>query len=167
MGLQGVAATGEGGAKMELSTRGRYAVMAMADLAEQARAGNFVTLAQIAARQEISQSYLEQLFGRLRKAGLVAASRGPGGGYRLAREAQDIIVGDIMRAVDEKLRATRCSAQTRAGCLLANKRCTTHDLWEGLTQHIAAFFASVTLADVIERKIVSPALLGAPQMAAQ
>lgn len=146
---------------MELSTRGRYAVMAMVDLAEQTCTGNLVTLAQIAERQEISQSYLEQLFGRLRKAGLVTATRGPGGGYRLARQAKEIAVSDIMRAVDEKLRATRCSAETRAGCLLDNKRCATHDLWEGLTQHIAHFFGSVTLADVIDRQIAGPVGVGA------
>ena len=122
---------------MQLSTRGRYAVMAMADLATRNRdqsAAMTVSLADIAERQQLSQSYLEQLFGKLRRAGLVGSARGPGGGYRLARPAGEIAIADIVAAVDEPTKATRCDAG-RGGCLLSpspgigNGLCQTHELW--------------------------------------
>ena len=133
---------------MRLSTKGRYAVMAMADLARREHdAARAVALADIAARQEISLSYLEQLFARLRRKGLVKSARGPGGGYRLARTADDTSIADIVHAVDEPLRATRC-AEAR-GCMIKGERCLTHDLWADLGDRIEDYLASVTLADVV------------------
>jgi len=134
---------------MRLSTKGRYAVMAMADLARrQDDAERAVALADIAERQEISLSYLEQLFARLRRKGLVQSARGPGGGYRLARPAEATTIADIVHAVDEPLKTTRCSAPTK-GCMLKGERCLTHDLWEDLGHRIEDYLASVSLADVI------------------
>jgi Rrf2 family iron-sulfur cluster assembly transcriptional regulator len=137
---------------MRLSTKGRYAVMAMADLARhgQSRA---VSLAEIATRQQISLSYLEQLFARLRRAGLVKSVRGPGGGYRLAAEASATWVADIVLAVDEPIRATRCASHgSPRGCMMAGERCITHDLWEDLGKEIHRYLASVSLQDVIARR---------------
>ncbi len=143
---------------MRLSTKGRYAVMAMADLAKNscpsagAGAGvvRAVSLAEIAARQEISLSYLEQLFARLRKSGLVKSVRGPGGGYRLAKGAHETVVAEIVLAVDEPIRATRCVAHgTPKGCMLAGERCITHNLWEDLGDEIHRFLAGVSLEDVV------------------
>ncbi|ACG78133.1 predicted transcriptional regulator [Phenylobacterium zucineum HLK1] len=134
---------------MRLSTKGRYAVMAMADLARrEGEAARAVALADIAARQEISLSYLEQLFARLRRKGLVKSARGPGGGYRLARTAEQTSIAEIVHAVDEPLRATRC-ANAGKGCMTRGERCLTHDLWADLGQQIEHYLASVTLADVI------------------
>ena len=136
---------------MRLGTRGRYAVMAMTDLARHGR-DRAVTLADIAARQEISQAYLEQLFAALRRGGLVASVRGPGGGYRLGRAAGSISVADVARAVDEPLAATRCEG-AEAGCLGGGERCATHELWDALGEHISDFLASVSLEDVVERRV--------------
>jgi Rrf2 family transcriptional regulator, iron-sulfur cluster assembly transcription factor len=134
---------------MRLSTKGRYAVMAMADLARrQDEPCRAVALAEIAARQEISLSYLEQLFARLRRKGLVQSARGPGGGYRLSRTAEETSIADIVLAVDEPLRATRCAEQGK-GCMLKGERCLTHDLWDDLGRRIEDYLASVSLADVI------------------
>ncbi|HEX2801390.1 MAG TPA: Rrf2 family transcriptional regulator [Phenylobacterium sp.] len=134
---------------MRLSTKGRYAVMAMADLARrQDEPCRAVALADIAARQEISLSYLEQLFARLRRKGLVQSARGPGGGYRLSRAAEATTIAEIVLAVDEPLHATRCAAKGK-GCMLKGERCLTHDLWEDLGTRIEDYLASVSLADVI------------------
>jgi Rrf2 family iron-sulfur cluster assembly transcriptional regulator len=134
---------------MRLSTKGRYAVMAMADLAKNGR-DRAVSLAEIATRQEISLSYLEQLFARLRKGGLVRSVRGPGGGYRLARGAHETTVAEIVLAVDEPIRATRCAAHSSPrGCMMAGERCITHNLWEDLGEEIQAFLAAVSLEDVV------------------
>lgn len=133
---------------MRLSTKGRYAVMAMADLARrECDAARAVALADIAARQEISLSYLEQLFARLRRKGLVKSARGPGGGYRLARTAETTSIADIVHAVDEPLRATRCGAGK--GCMIKGEKCLTHDLWADLGAQIETYLASVSLADVV------------------
>ena len=138
---------------MRLSTKGRYAVMAMADLAKNGRADGVqraVSLAEIAARQEISLSYLEQLFARLRKSGLVQSVRGPGGGYRLAKDMRDTVVAEIVLAVDEPIRATRCSGQgSPRGCMIGGERCITHNLWEDLGAEIRAYLAGVSLEDVV------------------
>lgn len=136
---------------MRLSTKGRYAVMAMADLARNG-ADRAVSLAEIATRQEISLSYLEQLFARLRKAGLVMSVRGPGGGYRLARASGQTMVAEIVLAVDEPIRATRCSASEAAGCMAKGERCITHHLWEDLGREIHRYLASVSLEDVIQNR---------------
>ncbi|MCZ4107245.1 Rrf2 family transcriptional regulator [Brevundimonas diminuta] len=137
---------------MRLSTKGRYAVMAMADLAKNG-SGRAVSLAEIATRQEISLSYLEQLFARLRKGGLVKSVRGPGGGYRLAKGPEETVVADIVLAVDEPIRATRCAAHgTPRGCMTGGARCITHDLWEDLGAEIHRYLAGVSLADVVEKR---------------
>ncbi|MCX7686245.1 MAG: Rrf2 family transcriptional regulator [Acetobacteraceae bacterium] len=146
---------------MRLSTRGRYAVMAMVELAARAGGGDGagerpVSLAEIAAAQHLSVAYLEQLFGGLRRAGLVASARGPGGGYRLARPAAEIAVSDIILAVDEPIAATRCEVGS-PGCL-AGQRCRTHDLWAELGAQIALFLGSVSLADVVEGRVLGRAV---------
>jgi Rrf2 family iron-sulfur cluster assembly transcriptional regulator len=138
---------------VKLSTKGRYAVMAMADLAIQS-AGRPVSLADIAERQEISLSYLEQLFGKLRRCGLVKSVRGPGGGYMLGRGAEEIQISHIVLAVDEPLNATRCHPGSPAGCQSDQGRCLTHDLWEELTNQIHLFLSSVSLDDVISRRVL-------------
>lgn len=145
---------------MQLSTRGRYAVMAMADLATRQTLGcecGPICLAEIAARQKLSQAYLEQLFGKLRRAGLVASARGPGGGYRLARASDCIAIAEVIAAVDEPVRATRCRNDT-AGCIEPSAeqepaRCQTHDLWEELGRQIQLFLQSVSLADVVAGRV--------------
>jgi Rrf2 family transcriptional regulator, iron-sulfur cluster assembly transcription factor len=138
---------------VKLSTKGRYAVMAMADLAQNAN-GRPVTLADIAGRQEISLSYLEQLFGKMRKAGLVTSVRGPGGGYLLSRASDEMRVADIILAVDEPIKATRCTPGSPNGCHSRRGRCLTHDLWEELGNQIYLFLNAVTLADICEHRIL-------------
>jgi Rrf2 family transcriptional regulator, iron-sulfur cluster assembly transcription factor len=138
---------------MQLSTKGRYAVMAMVDLAK--RGGNAaLPLTGIAEGQQLPISYLEQLFMRLRRAGLVTAARGPGGGYRLARPAAEISIAEIMLAADESVRMTRCSDEGTDLCL-GNRRCETHELWEALGDHIGAFLSLVTLQHVIDGTFAS------------
>ena len=138
---------------MKLSTKGRYAVMAMVDLASRSL-GRPVALADIAQRQEISLSYLEQLFAKLRKGGLVRSVRGPGGGYLLSHPTEATRVSDIILAVDEPIRATRCMPGSPMGCTGDNGRCMTHDLWEELGNHIHLFLSSVSLADVCEMRVL-------------
>jgi Rrf2 family transcriptional regulator, iron-sulfur cluster assembly transcription factor len=145
---------------MKLSTRGRYAVMAMADLAkyvDDRRESEPVRLSEIAGRQEISLSYLEQLFVKLRRGGLVIAARGPGGGYRLARTPSETRIADIIFAVDEPIKVTRCRSGSPQGCLGRTGRCLTHDLWDELGRQIELFLESVTLADVVERRVLGRA----------
>ena len=141
---------------MKLSTKGRYAVMAMVDLARHAQSKP-VSLSDIAARQEISLSYLEQLFARLRRAELVKSVRGPGGGYRLSRPSEQLRIADIIMAVDEPIAATRCKTGSTKGCTKTGARCVTHDLWEELGQQIHVFLSSVSLADVVERRVLGRA----------
>ena len=131
---------------MRLTTKGRFAVTAMADLAERHGSGP-VTLASISERQKISLSYLEQLFGKLRKHNIVIAVRGPGGGYYLARSAALISVADIIVAVDEHMDATLCGG--RGNCD-DNKQCSTHDLWMGLNQILHKYMAEVSLQQLID-----------------
>jgi len=138
---------------VRLSTKGRYAVMAMVDLAKFGN-GSPVALSEIAERQEISLSYLEQLFAKLRRAELVNSVRGPGGGYVLARLAGETRIADIILAVDEPIRATRCSMGSAAGCTGTKARCVTHDLWEELSNLIHLFFNAITLADVVEHRVL-------------
>ncbi|MGB0671178.1 MAG: Rrf2 family transcriptional regulator [Rhodospirillales bacterium] len=147
---------------MKLSTKGRYAVMAMVDLA------NFgsekpVCLADVADRQEISLSYLEQLFGKLRKGGLVKSVRGPGGGYLLARDADDTRISDIILAVDEPIKATRCSPGSPSGCHSHKGRCLTHDLWAELGNQIYLYLSSVTLGDVVNKRVLGSSGLMYPE----
>lgn len=159
---------------MHLSTKGRYAVMAMVDLAVRASRDpvrDMICLADIAQRQQLSQSYLEQLFGKLRRAGLVYSARGPGGGYRLARPACEIAIADIVTAVDEGMTATRCEPGS-GGCMMAfrspagppscglaagGEKCQTHDLWSELGRQIALFLCGITLADVVLGRVAGRA----------
>lgn len=138
---------------MRLTTKGRFAVTAMIDLGLRDHAGP-VTLAGISQRQQISLSYLEQLFARLRRGGLVVSARGPGGGYRLARPAEETRIADIMLAVDEPLKATRCDLGSPRGCTGQQGRCITHDLWEELGRQIHIFLSSVTIADVVNKRVL-------------
>jgi len=133
---------------MELNTKGRYAVMAMADLASQPPV-DATPLPAIAERQQISIAYLEQIFIRLRRAGLVESARGRAGGYRLARPANEIVIADIMSAVEEDTRMTRCRGEHGSPCLPGH-RCLTHNLWDALGAQIAGFLSTVTLKDVLE-----------------
>ena len=143
---------------MKLSTKGRYAVMAMVDLAAHG-SGKPIALADIADRQEISLSYLEQLFAKLRRGGLVNSVRGPGGGYLLAHEPEETRVSDIIMAVDEPIRATRCTPGSPAGCRRNKSRCLTHDLWEELGNQIYLYLSSVSLSDVCTRQEVGTSKL--------
>lgn len=134
---------------MELNTRGRYAVMAMADIAKFGGAGA-IALPAISARQHLSVSYLEQIFVQLRQAGLVESVRGRGGGYRLARPAAEITVAEVMDAVDEDTRMTRCAiGETPGGCV-GDTRCLTHGLWHALGAHIQDFLQAMSLQDVVD-----------------
>jgi len=135
---------------MKMSTKGRYAVMAMIDIALHSD-GEPVSLAEIAERQDISQEYLEQLFGKLRKQKLVDSARGPGGGYRLAREMSMIPVAEIIAAVDEELQFTRCGGDAVEGCV-KGERCNAHDLWSSLGRQMMYFLSSITLEDVVEKR---------------
>ena len=140
---------------MKLSTKGRYAVTALADLAMRDGAGpkDRVSLAEISERQGISLAYLEQLFARLRRGGLVESVRGPGGGYRLARPAAEITVAEVMAAVDERLNAMGCEGAIGEGCAGDRAQCLTHDLWERLSAHVHVFLAQTSLADVVGEKL--------------
>jgi len=137
---------------MRLSTKARYAVMAMVDVALEETSGS-VSLTTIAARQELPLAYLEQLFGKLRKAGLVISNRGSNGGYVLAHKAEDISILSIISAVDTPLKATRCDHESTLGCRATGERCLTHDLWEELGAVVHLFLARITLADVCEKRI--------------
>jgi len=144
---------------MKLNTKGRYAVMAMADIAKCGQGEELskaVPMAQIADRQHISLSYLEQLFSKLRREGLVSSMRGPGGGYTLARPAADIYIGEIMQAVGEPVTMTRCNRDENdsAGCI-GGGDCNTHELWSALSDHIYAFLGSISLQDVIDKNVGS------------
>jgi Rrf2 family iron-sulfur cluster assembly transcriptional regulator len=135
---------------MKLTSKGRYAVTAMLDVALHSRKGP-VPLADISERQEISLSYLEQLFARLRKEQLVSSVRGPGGGYKLGRAANDIAIGDVIRAVDESVDATRC--QGKADCQ-GGERCLTHTLWQDLSDRISQFLNGITLGELMTKNEV-------------
>jgi Rrf2 family iron-sulfur cluster assembly transcriptional regulator len=135
---------------MKMSTKGRYAVMAMIDIATHSD-GEPVSLAEIAERQDISQEYLEQLFGKLRKQKLVESSRGPGGGYRLATPMSEIPVAKIIAAVDEELQFTRCNGDAVEGCV-KGERCNAHDLWSSLGRQMMYFLSAISLEDVVEKR---------------
>ncbi len=133
---------------MRLTTKGRFAVTAVLDLATHGANGP-VTLTEISERQGISLSYLEQLFGRMRRGGLVKSTRGPGGGYRLARPVDVVTVADVIVAVDELIDATQCSGQEN--CREGDTKCLTHDLWTGLNEHIFGYLRGITLGQLIDR----------------
>lgn len=133
---------------MRLTTKGRFAVTAMVDLALR-HGGGPVTLAEISARQKISLSYLEQLFGKLRRRELVASVRGPGGGYRLARDMATVSVAEIILAVDEPIDATKCAGKENC---MDEQKCLTHDLWATLNARIFDYLESVTLQQLVEKQ---------------
>jgi len=137
---------------MKLSTKGRYAMVALADLALQGRE-NLVTLGDISERQDISLPYLEQLFVKLRRGGLVESVRGPGGGYRLAREASEIRVVDVLRAVDETVDAMHKGAGASGGMSGSRAQSLTNRLWEGLSAHVYVFLHQTRLSDVVGNEL--------------
>ena len=137
---------------MRLTTKGRFAVTAMVDLALRQNRGP-VTLAAISERQHISLSYLEQLFGKLRRASLVSSVRGPGGGYNLAQPVTQVTVADIVSAVDEPLDATQCGGKENCH---DEKRCMTHDLWANLNKKMHEYLSSVSLGDLVAQQADRP-----------
>lgn len=152
---------------MKLTTKGRYAVQAMADIAA-AGEGSLVSLPDVAERQGISAGYLEQLFAKLRRAGIVDSVRGVAGGYRLARTADSIHIAEIIEAVDEEIQTTACGGSP-VGCQGASsgggKRCLTHELWDELGRQIDLFLNAVTLKDVIEKRVAGIAAVNSPYAA--
>jgi Rrf2 family transcriptional regulator, iron-sulfur cluster assembly transcription factor len=140
---------------MRLTTKGRYAVTAMIDLAFHGH-DKAVTLNEIAARQAISLSYLEQLFARLRKAGMVQGVRGPGGGYQLRRKADCINIAEIINAVDEQIDATRCGGKSNCH---GDSACLTHDLWSGLSDQISLYLKEISLAELVNSRHVKEVAL--------
>ena len=135
---------------MKLTSKGRYAVMAMADLAKN-DANIPISLAEISLRQGISLSFLEQLFLRLKKNNLVLSSRGSRGGYVLSKAPEEIKLSSIIHAVDEKIKTVKCKKESRKGCNGKSIKCITHDLWDDLESHINNFFEKNTLKDIIYR----------------
>lgn len=140
---------------MMLTTKGRYAVMAMVDLSYYSKDDKAIALYEISNRQNITVNYLEQLFSKLKKNNLVESFKGPGGGYRLSKLAKDITIFTIVSAVDESIKMTRCDAVSN-GCLTKqNKICFTHALWDGLGKQISGYLDSISLQDVCDNiKIV-------------
>lgn len=137
---------------MILGTKARYAVMAMVELAGR-DAGRPVTVAQLAEAQEITVPYLEQIFRKLKQRGLVKSMRGPGGGYVLAKPSGETLVSDIVEAVDESIKMTRCEAHTGKGCMATKTLCMTHHLWEGLGEQIYNYLHGISLDDVRGRRL--------------
>jgi len=133
---------------MKLTSKGRYAVMAMADLAK-INASKPINLTDISLRQGISISFLEQIFSKLKKNNLVKSSRGPFGGYLLTRLPEDIKLSSIIKAVDEKVKTVGCKKESKKGCTGKSVKCITHNLWDDLENHINSFFEKNTLKDII------------------
>ena len=134
---------------MKLTTKGRYAVMAMADLASNAKVGP-ISLTEISTRQNISLAYLEQIFIKLKNKKLVKSIRGATGGYILDRSANDIKLSHIISAVDEEVKMLNCKKNSKKGCNNKSTKCITHDLWDELDQHIHGFFEKVKLQDLVK-----------------
>jgi Rrf2 family transcriptional regulator, iron-sulfur cluster assembly transcription factor len=137
---------------MKLTTRGRYAVMAMADLAVNANAGP-ISLTEISLRQNISLAYLEQIFIKLKNEKLVKGSRGATGGYILEKPASEIKLSNIIFAVDEEVRTLNCKKQSKRSCNNKSTKCITHNLWDQLDQHINGFFEKVKLQDLVKQNV--------------
>ena len=142
---------------MKLTTKGRYAVMAMADLAS-FQNGKPVSLNDISLRQNISLSYLEQLFAKLKTGKLVKSIRGPSGGYILEKNPKDIKLSNIIFAVDEKVKTLNCKKESKKGCNGKSTKCITHNLWDDLEQHINTFFESKSLNDLLKQNNMSTRL---------
>ena len=136
---------------MKLTTKGRYAVMAMADLASYAK-DKPISLSEISLRQNISLSYLEQLFLKLKNKNLVKSVRGSSGGYELVKPATEIKLSNIIFAVDETVQTLNCKKDSKKGCNHKTMKCITHNLWDDLEQHINSFFEMKNLEDLVERK---------------
>ena len=137
---------------MKLSSKGRYAVMAMADLAKN-NAKKPINLTEISLRQGISLSFLEQLFFKLKKNILVLSSRGPNGGYILSKDPDEIKLSSIISAVDEKIKTVKCKRESKKGCNGKSVKCITHDLWDDLENHINKFFENNTLNDILFKEV--------------
>ena len=137
---------------MKLTTKGRYAVMAMADLATNAN-GSAISLSEISSRQNISLAYLEQIFIKLKNKKLVKSTRGASGGYRLERPASEIKLSYIISAVDEEVKMLNCKKNSKKGCNNKSTKCITHNLWDELDQHIHQFFERVKLQDLVRGDI--------------
>jgi Rrf2 family iron-sulfur cluster assembly transcriptional regulator len=137
---------------MKLTTKGRYAVMAMADLASYS-IDKPISLSEISLRQNISLSYLEQLFLKLKNNRLVKSVRGSNGGYILMKPAKEIKLSNIIFAVDEKVKTLNCKKESKKGCNHKSMKCITHDLWDNLDQHINSFFEKIKLEDLVNRKV--------------
>ena len=137
---------------MKLGTKGRYAVMAMVDLAYYSK-GKPLTLTEIAGRQALPVAYLEQLFAKLRQKGFVESTRGQQGGYALSREADTIRISEILEAIGEPIETTRCEKESDIGCLGTKGQCLTHALWAGLGQQMYDYLNSISLADVCQRRV--------------
>ena len=135
---------------MKLTTKGRYAVMAMADLATNAN-GSAISLTEISSRQNISLAYLEQIFIKLKNKKLVKSTRGANGGYRLERPASEIRLSYIISAVDEEVKMLNCKKNSKKGCNNKSTKCITHNLWDELDQHINGFFEKVKLQDLVKQ----------------
>ena len=143
---------------MMLTTKGRYAVMALVDIASRNRfieEQKATSLADIAEAQSITVAYLEQIFSKLKNAGIVKSQRGPGGGYILAKDISDIKISEIINAAEEEIKMTRCNGEEgKSACMNGGKsKCVTHDLWDGLSETIEGYLSSVTLEDVVNKKL--------------
>lgn len=136
---------------MKLTAKARYAVIAITDIAVNSNGHDAVSLSDISLRQDISLSFLEQLFGKLRKAGIVESVRGASGGYILAAPTKDISIGHIMRAVDEEVQTKRCGDKG-LGCTTKGAKCLSHDLWQAMEDHIEGFFTATSIQDVIDQR---------------
>ncbi len=148
---------------MKLTTKGRYAVTALTDIAAHTNGeGDVVALSSIALRQGISQHYLEQLFPKLRRAGLVESQRGVAGGYVLSQSPENIRIADVVAAVDEAIQTTACHPGSENGCQGTSARCLTHDLWDELGRQIELFLNAVTLEDVLARRVLGMASVNMP-----
>ena len=139
---------------MTLTTKGRYAVMAMADLAANQN-GKPVSLTDISLRQNISLSYLEQLFSKLKNQKLVKSVRGPTGGYILEKNPKEIRISNIISAVDEQVKTLNCKRESKKGCHGKTVKCITHNLWDDLEKHINDFFHKVSLNDLVKQKNIN------------
>ena len=135
---------------MKLTTKGRYAVMAMADLASNAKVGP-ISLTEISTRQNISLAYLEQIFIKLKNKKLVKSARGASGGYILEKPASEINLSNIIYAVDEEVKMLKCKKNSKKGCNNKSTKCITHNLWDELDQHINGFFERVKLQDLVKQ----------------
>ncbi len=141
---------------MMLTTKGRYAVMALVDIAGKSRfieGKKAISLAEVAESQNIPLAYLEQIFCKLKNAGIVRSQRGPGGGYVINKCAEELSVAEIINAAEEEIKMTRCGGEIKSPCMTGKGKCSTHDLWDGLSETIDNYLESITLADVVNKRV--------------